>query len=150
MDYNETQEQLKAVMTTLKLTEKKHEELGFALSKWKKRVELARNSGQTDLQSSAEAECAQLMAQEQSLADEIAEYKEQIVKLRAELPRRAAQQRTVDTDILAQELLMAAGYNPGEEAKVAADQAWAETEKQTAIENALASLKEKMKSSGSV
>jgi phage shock protein A len=153
MNYNETQEQLRAYIATLKLTERKYAELGSELSKWEKRAELARDSGQADLQSLAEAELLRLKAQQQKLADEIADYKGQIEKLRTELPllaaQSAAQRRSVDPDLLEQELLIAGGYNPGEEEKAAADRIFAETEKKAFAEDALASLKKKMKSSAS-
>lgn len=143
MDYNETKEQLKAYMQTLKLTEKKYAELCFEVSKWENRVKLARDSGQLDLLGFAEVELSKLKEQQQVLAEEKAGYESQITKLRFELPILAAQVRSVDTTLLEQELLIAGGYNPGEEEKIAADKAFAEAEKKIFLENALASLKQK-------
>jgi hypothetical protein len=56
----------------------------------------------------------------------------------------AARQRSIDPDLLEQELLIAAGYLPGEEEKAQNDRLFSEMEKNAAADAALSELKVKM------
>jgi hypothetical protein len=96
-------------ITALKLTEKKHEEVLAELDKWEKRRELALNRGAPDLAAEAEEEAGRVRVQAEDLAAEIAEFKVQIEKMRKEIPALAARERSVDPDLLEQELLMVLG-----------------------------------------
>jgi len=102
-------------ITALKLTEKSRLELLAELDKWEKRAELARNKGDPNLTAAAEKEAALFRAKTETLADEIAELKALIEKMRKEIPLLAARERSVDPDLLEQELLIALGKNPGDD-----------------------------------
>jgi phage shock protein A len=143
----EAQEQLFAYIATLKLTEQKRREYEQEGALWEGRVKLAQSKGRADLQAAAQTEVARIRVQQAELDAECTEYKAQIQKLRAALPSIAARDRTIDTDLLEQELLIAAGYNPGEEEKAKVDRAFADTEKREKNDKAdaaLAALKAKM------
>lgn len=99
----------------LKLTEKNRDELLADLDKWEKRVELARSRNAAELAAEAEKEAGRIRAKAEALAAEIAELRANIEKLRKELPALSARERTVDPDLLEQELLITLGKNPGDE-----------------------------------
>jgi phage shock protein A len=108
-------------IATLKLTEKKREDLLADLDKWEKRVELARNRNAPELAAEAEKEAGRVQAKAEALAAEIAELRADIEKMRKELPAMAARERTVDPDLLEQELLITLGKNPGDEIQNGSD-----------------------------
>jgi phage shock protein A len=147
-------EYLFGFVSTLKLTEKQAEGLDAELGKWASRIELAKSRGRPDLAQEAEKELEEIKKKRQQLAAEISELKLQIEEMRkepfgADLYRNpsllAARERSIDPDLLEQELLMAAGHLPGEEAKVRGDRVFSEMEKDAAAEAALSELKAKMK-----
>ncbi|MDR2257855.1 MAG: chromosome partitioning protein, partial [Treponema sp.] len=82
--------------------------------------------------------------QQARLEGEAAELKGQIERMRKQLPLLAARERSVDPDLLEQELLMAAGYLPGDEEKAETERRFREIEKTSAADAALGELKEKM------
>ncbi|GHV82456.1 hypothetical protein AGMMS49991_10140 [Spirochaetia bacterium] len=102
-------------ITTLKLTEKRYGELQGELDKWKGRVALARSKGAADLADGAEREAVRISAHSDTLAGEIADLKAQIGTMRRQLPGLAARERSIDPDILEQELKIALGVMPGED-----------------------------------
>jgi hypothetical protein len=102
-------------IAALKLTEKSRDDLLADLDKWEKRVELARNRNAPELAAEAEKEAGRISAKAEALASEIAELRATIEKLRKGLPALAARERTVDPDLLEQELLITLGKNPGDE-----------------------------------
>jgi phage shock protein A len=153
-------------ISTLKLTEKKLGETEVALTKWRGRVELARTRGAMDLAAEAEEEAKTLEALRDDLQAEIAELRSQIEKMRKQLPGLAARERSIDPDLLEQELLMAAGHMtpgaiapiepflsesdpqgrmPGEEKQAETDRLFNKLEKDSSIEAALETLKAKMR-----
>ena len=102
-------------ITTLKLTEKKHRELNGEYEKWLARLNLATSRGAEDLAAAAQGEAASIRAERDAIEAEIAALKAQIQRMRGQLPGLAARERSIDPDLLEQELLMALGYTPGEE-----------------------------------
>ncbi|MDR0586529.1 MAG: chromosome partitioning protein, partial [Treponema sp.] len=79
-----------------------------------------------------------------ALNAENAELKAQAEQAIRSLPALAARERSVDPDLLLQELLVAAGHDPGSEEERGRDRAFAEMEKNAAAGAALAELKAKM------
>ncbi|MCA1949952.1 MAG: chromosome partitioning protein [Treponema sp.] len=133
-----------AHLATLKLTEKKRAELEAELEKWKSRVELARSKGAEDLAQEAEKAAERIRADLTAIQNEEAELKLQIESMRRQLPGLAARQRTVDPDLLEQELLIATGRLPGDEAAAETERNLAKLEKEAQAAAALAELKAKL------
>jgi chromosome segregation ATPase len=96
-------------ITTLRLSEKRRGELVGEHEKWLSRVSLARSRGKEDLALAAQGEADKLRPELDSLAGEIAGLKAQIRRMRDQLPGLAARERSVDPDLLEQELLIALG-----------------------------------------
>jgi phage shock protein A len=130
-------------LTTLKLTEKKLAECTAEEAKWRTRVELAHSKGIEDLAQEAEKQAERAAEQKNSLSAEIAELTSQIETMRKQLPGLAARERSVDPDLLEQELLMATGYSPGDEGLAATDRRLKELEQSAALDAELAALKTK-------
>ncbi|GHU24702.1 hypothetical protein FACS1894164_11950 [Spirochaetia bacterium] len=143
----EVKDQLFALLLTRKLTEKKILELREELAKWQNRVELARSAGKESLQKQAESETDNIKAQLEILTSECAALKKEIEDVQHSAAGIAARERSVDPDLLEQELIMAAGYLPGDEEKAAMDRQFAEQEKNSFAQSALESLKAKLKRS---
>ncbi|MDR3303132.1 MAG: chromosome partitioning protein [Treponema sp.] len=133
-----------AHVTTLKLTEKQCEESAAEESKWRGRVELARAKGIADLALEAEKQADVCGAKTQTLRGEIAELRAQIEAMRTQLPGLAARERSVDPDLLEQELLISRGYLPGDEAKADTDLRMRELERSAAVDAELEALKATM------
>jgi phage shock protein A len=135
-------------ITTLKLTEKKREELAGEHEKWLSRVDLARSRGAEDLALSAQGEADKLQAEQAALAAEIADLKAQIRRMQDQLPGLAARERSVDPDLLEQELLIALGEPldgaPGEAGKADLERRFKEAEAEAALE----ALKTKLQPDG--
>lgn len=129
-------------ITSLKLTEKQYAELGENLAKWTSRIDLARSRGVHDLAKEAEMEVERITLKYTELEQEITALKAHIETLRQQLPALAAQERTIDPDLLEQELLIVTGHLPGEQAE--AERALHSMEKDTAATAALKALKAKM------
>ncbi|MDR2419084.1 MAG: chromosome partitioning protein [Treponema sp.] len=130
-------------LTTLKLTEKKLAECTAEEAKWCARVALARSKGVEDLVREAEKQAERATEQKNSLSAEIMELKSQIETMRKQLPGLAARERSVDPDLLEQELLMATGYSPGDEELAATDRRLKELERNATLDAELAALKTK-------
>ncbi|MDR0563299.1 MAG: chromosome partitioning protein [Spirochaetaceae bacterium] len=144
MSVAEAKEYIAHHYITLKLTEKKRQELAEESAKWASRIQLARAKGAEDLALEAEKETANLKAQSDRLDAELEELKAQISRMRDQLRVLGSRERTVDPDLLEQELIIAAGYMPGEEEKAAADRRFRELEQEAAADEALQALKAKM------
>lgn len=134
--------------STLKLTEKQARDLEQELRKWKGRVELAQAGGRPDLAEEAEKELASIQDKKRRLSAEIGELRSRIEEMRRRLPLLAARERSVDPDLLEQDLLIAAGRLPGEETKAANDRLFDKMEQEAAAEAALSELKAKMEGNG--
>jgi phage shock protein A len=136
----EAKEYITHYITTLKLTEKKCEELDRELVKWTGRVEFARTRDSLALSLEAEEEVRKIKARQDILKAEIAELKDQIQNMRQYLPGLGARERSIDPDLLEQELLIALGKMPGEEIKAGTDSRFEEMD----VDAALEALKAKM------
>jgi phage shock protein A len=141
MNAAEAREYILNFIAALKLTEKKLRELDGELIKWNSRIDLARSKEAAELATEAEKEAEKIKAQQAELIGEIGELKAQIGEMRKQLPGLAARERSIDPDLLEQELLMAAGYLPGDDEKAATDRSFRELEKQGAADAALEELK---------
>jgi len=137
-------EYILGLITALKLTEKEIRSLEEHAAKWKGRVELARSGGKNDLASEAEKEAEKAEKEIAGLREEERSLKNQIEEARRQLPGLAARERSVDPDLLEQELLIALGQTE-EEAET--DRAFRKLEKESSADSALQALKEKLKGS---
>lgn len=144
-------EYITAHISTKLLNEKKLAELEAALSKWKERAALARTKGIEDLAQAADAEAARIGAERDTLTAETNTLAAQIETMRRQLPGLSARERSIDPDLLEQELLMAAGRTPGDEDEakaVDAERKLAGLEKHAAADEQLAALKARMANGG--
>jgi phage shock protein A len=132
-------------ISTLKLTEKKREALAADRAKWDARLTLARSRGEADLAAGAGRELERIRIRDEALAGEIGELQRQIAAMRRQLPGLAARERSIDPDLLEQELLIAAGRMPGEGDHVGIEEKMRDLEKENAAETALKALKDKIK-----
>ena len=139
MTTSEAREQILALCATVKLTEKEIRSREEELGKWKERIDLARSKGRDDLAAEAEKETEKLNTKLAELRDEEQGYKNEIESLRQQLPGLAARERTIDPDLLEQELLMALGRT---EEEAATEKAFSELEKESAADKAKAALEE--------
>jgi phage shock protein A len=127
---------------TLKLTEKEIRSLEDEAVKWGSRVELARSRGMDELRGEAEKEAEKIRGRLDALREEERSLKDSISAMRRQLPGLAARERSVDPDLLEQELLMALGRT---EEEAATEKAFENLEKESSADAALEALKEKMK-----
>jgi len=137
-------EYILSLITTLKLTEKEIHSLEEDAVKWKGRVELARSNGKNDLALDAEKEVERVEKKIIGLCEEGKSLKNQIEEIRRQLPGLAARERSIDADLLEQELLIALGQTE-EEAET--ERAFKKLEKESSADSALQALKEKLKGS---
>ncbi|MCL2880601.1 MAG: PspA/IM30 family protein [Treponema sp.] len=144
MNPADAREYILAFVSTLKLTEKQISDIDADIAKWQSRIELANSKSQPDLAQEAEKERALLVEKQSALKAEADQLRRQIDEMRAQIPMLASQERSIDTDLLEQELLMAAGYMPGDDEKARNERLFRELEKNHAAETALAELKNKM------
>jgi phage shock protein A len=131
-------------ITALKLAEKKSGELDGEHEKWLSRIKLARSRGAEDLARTAQGEADKLQAEQDSLVAEIDGLKAQIQRMKDQLPGLAARERSVDPDLLEQELFIALGETLGGDDKADLDRQFKAAEADAALE----ALKMKMKPDG--
>lgn len=143
MKTDQAREYVAAHIASLILTEKKLSELEADIAKWRDRAALARGKGAEDLAQAADAEAARIDADRQRIDLEAADLRAQIERMKHQLGALPAKERSVDPDLLEQELLIASGRMPGEEDAVRTERAFAALEKESAADAALAALKEK-------
>jgi phage shock protein A len=144
MNAAEAKEYIFQFISTLKLTEKKIQDLEGEFSRWNSRIELAKSRGAVDLAQEAESEAERIRSQQAILTDETAELKAQIEEMRKQLPSLAARERSIDPDLLEQELLIALGRIPGDEKQAETDRLFNQLEKDSSAEAALEALKAKL------
>jgi phage shock protein A len=144
MDLSSAKEYIYGFISTLKLTEKQIQNLDIELDKWNSRIELAKSKMHPDLVLEAEKEVEMIKNKRQQLTVESKELKFQIEEMQRQLPLLAAHERSIDPDMLEQELLITAGYLPGEEESVRKNRLFNKMEKDAAAEAALSQLKAKM------
>jgi len=141
MNAAEAHEYLFALLQTLKLTEKDISTLETEAAMWQNRIELAQSRGMDDLASAAEKEVVFRTEKLSILRKEELNLKQRIDFTRRKLPGLAARERSVDPDLLQQDLLFALGKT-GEDAKT--EEAFAKLEKESTAEAELKALKAKM------
>ncbi|MCL2273249.1 MAG: chromosome partitioning protein, partial [Treponema sp.] len=124
--------------------EKQIQNLDDEIAKWNSRMELAKSKDQAEMALDAEKEKNRLLEKQSALRTETEQLKLQIEEMRRQLPLLAARERSIDPDLLEQELLMAAGNLPGDEEKVRAERQFREMERAQTAEAALDELKTKM------
>jgi len=144
MDALAAKDYIAAFIATEKLTGKRCGEAEAEVARWEKRRDLAANSGEPELASEAERRRAAAQEDLERLRGETAELRNKIEGMKRQLPALEARQRSVDPELLEQELFMAAGRMPGEEDAAAAERELDKIEKYAAAEEALAALKAKM------
>ena len=134
-------------LTTLHLTEKARDEATVAAEKWRDRVNLAHEKGDMDLAHEAEREAARHEARRDALAAESDALTGQIEQMRRQIPGLAARERSIDPDLLEQELRIALGEPPGDGAMEAETSRRFE---EMSADAALEALKAKMGRGGNV
>ena len=135
-------EYIHGFITTLKLTEKEIRSLEDDEVKWKSRVELARSRGMNDLLSEAEKEAERINVKLTGLKEEERTLRERITVMHRQLPGLAARERSIDPDLLEQELLMTLGLT---EEEAGTERTFRKLEKENAAHEALEALKVKVK-----
>ena len=138
----DAKEYILGFITTLKITENEIRSLEDEAAKWKSRIDLARSCSRDDLLVEAEREAERVNVKLAGLREEGRALRERIDVMRPQLPGLAARQRSVDPDILEQELLMALGCTENE---VQTERAFRELEKENAAAAALEALKVRLR-----
>jgi len=141
MQTAEAREYISAFIATVKLTEKDIQSLENEAEKWKNRMELARSKGMEELAAEAEKEAEKINTKLAGLREEECILRERVTAMRRQLPGLAARERSIDVDLLEQELLMALGRT-GEETET--ERTFKTLEKESAADAALEVLKSKM------
>ena len=142
MNTAEAKEYILGYITTLKLTQKEIHSLEEEAAKWKARIELARSRGADDLRAEAEKEAERINLKLAGLREEERGLKRDIEAMRRQLPGLAARERSIDPDLLEQELLMALGQT---EEEAGTERAFRKLEKESSANAALEALKAKLK-----
>jgi chromosome segregation ATPase len=114
MSAEDAKEYLFLHISALKLTEKKYRDLDGETAKWDNRAALAASRGAPDLAREAEAEALRCRENQAKAEAEIGELKSQIREIRRQIPGLAARERSIDPELLEQEILIALGKTPGE------------------------------------
>ncbi|MCL2479291.1 MAG: chromosome partitioning protein [Treponema sp.] len=144
LDTSAAKEYILGVLSTLKLTEKEIQALAEEEAKWDRRAALAMDQGMADLQQEAEKERDRIGERRAGLENEAADLEATVKKLKAQLLVLPAKERSVDPDLLEQELLILTGRMPGEEKEAARDRAFDKLEKEASADAALEALKSRM------
>lgn len=96
-------------ITAMKYTEQAMAAVEQDLSVWTKRVELAAAKAASELEAAARAKVDELAARRTNLEAERAELATKVARLKEQLPRAMASERSVDADLLLAQLQMATG-----------------------------------------
>ncbi|MCL2833303.1 MAG: chromosome partitioning protein [Treponema sp.] len=144
LDTAAAKEYILGVLSTLKLTEKEIITLTAEETKWDNRVNLAAEKGAADLRQEAEKERDRIRERRSGLETEAFGLRLTLEKLRSQLLILPAKERSVDPDLLEQELLILGGRMPGEENEAARDRTFAKMEKDASAEEALQALKSRI------
>jgi phage shock protein A len=142
MNVAEAKEYILGYISTLKLTEKDIRSLEEETVKWESRAELALSRGRDELALEAAKEAERIKAKLSGLRDEERSLKNSIAEMRRQLPGLAARERSIDPDLLEQELLMALGHTE-DEGKL--EKEFEKLEKESSADAALEALKAKIK-----
>jgi len=148
MSHTDAKEYILNFISTLKLTEKQILGLDDEITKWQSRIALANSKCNPELAQDAEKEKQKLLEKQIKLSAEAEGLKQQIDEMRRRLPLLASRERSIDPDLLEQELLMAArffgnaGHQPGDEEKVLIERQFKELEGSSETQSADAALEE--------
>jgi phage shock protein A len=140
----EAKEYILQHLATLRLTEKRRGELDGEVEKWTARLALAQGKGLEDLAAGAQGELERSRAERDRIALEAEDLRGQIERMIRQLPALGARERSVDPDLLEQELLMATGALPGDEDRVKLERDLRALEKTQGVQSDLAALKAKI------
>ena len=113
-------------------------------AKWERRVNLAREQGKDDLLRGAEEEMEKITKRRIDLENEAADLGVRINNLKQQLSVLPAKERSIDPDLLEQELLILSGRMPGDEKEAERDRAFEKLERDASVDSALEELKAKM------
>ena len=138
MSAAEAKEHILSFIATLKLTEKAICSLEEEAAKWKGRTELARSKGMDDLSSEAEKESERINKKLAALREEENDLLCQTGRMKQQIPALAAGERSIDPDLLEQELLMLLGYTAEE---AGTERAFRKLENSDTADGALEALK---------
>ena len=141
MDAAAAKEYILELITALKLTEKEIHSLEEEEAKWKGRMELASIHGKNELLEEARKEAERTNADLVKLREEEHSLKAELKSMRRQLPGLAARERSIDPELLEQQLLLAL-WSSEEEAE--ADRAFRKLETDSIIDAELKALKVKM------
>ena len=144
MDTAAAKEYILGFISTLKLTVKELEKLSEEEAKWERRAILAWEQGKEDLLKAAEDEREKIRLRKIELEVEAGDLKVRINNLKSQLSILPARERSIDPDLLEQELLILTGRLPGDEEKARQDRAFQQMEKESSADAALEALKARM------
>ena len=144
LDSASAKEYVMGLLSALKLTEKEINNLRAEKAKWDRRVSLAQEHGKDDLCREALNERDRINVRITNLEAEAAELKASVKKTQSQLHLLPAKERSVDPDLLEQELLILSGRMPGDEKEAEQDRTFAKLEKESAADAALEALKTRM------
>jgi phage shock protein A len=145
LDSAAAKEYILGLISTLKLTEKEIQNLSEEESLWEVRAKLAEEKGRDDLFQEALKEGMRVKNCKAELETEAAELKANIENLKAQLRILPAKERSIDPDLLEQELLILSGRMPGDEKEAARDRTFEKLEKEASADAALEEKKAKMR-----
>jgi phage shock protein A len=144
LDSASAKEYILGIISTLKLTEKEIQNLSEQESLWEGRAKLAEEKGREELFQEALKEGMRIKNRRAELETEAADLKADIEKLKEQLRIVPAKERSIDPDLLEQELLILSGRMPGEEKEAERDRTFEKLEKEASADAALEELKAKM------
>lgn len=144
MDTAQAREYVAAHISSLKLNQKKLFELKEEIKKWTERQRLAQAAADNELSAAAEIKLNNLHESHAALEAETAELHTLTEKLKKQLSTAGIRLRSVDPDLLLQELIIASGGMPGSEDELAAKQEQEKAFSQHEADARLAELKQKM------
>ena len=143
LDTQAAKEYMLGVMSTLRLTEKALEDLKEEEAKWEGRKKLAFEQGKAELLAAAEKESEKAKEKRLLLEEEAVELRASLKGLKEEYLVLPSRERSIDPDLLEQELLILSGRMPGEDLCMAKE--LEKLEKEAEAEAALKALKARMK-----
>ena len=144
LDSAGAKEYILGLLSTLKMTEKEIEKLKEEEYKWDQRIKLAIQKREPGLEQEAVKEREKIGIRRTELEAEASGLLLTIEKLKTELRILPAKERSIDPDLLEQELLILAGRMPGDEKEAARDRAFEKLEQEATADAALDALKAKM------
>ncbi len=137
-------EYLFSLLTQIKLDAKDLAAREAELKTWQQRMALAQNAGDVQLEAQVQEKIDALQQKIQVLREQAINLKKEAEQLRRDVPLAQASERSVDTDLLEQEILMSAGHSPDSDAleKIQLDKKLEELERAARIDADLQALKE--------